>query len=291
MVIQGALNKFRKRLLGNDEDKQGSYNARIIAVAAQKGGVGKTTTTVHLAAAWAQQLGLKVLLLDMDGQGHVEKSLEKLIEAERPELSLGQLLLDKKQDVYDLVVPTSLENLYVVPSDRELHEKASIMASRIGRELLLRQALRLARTHFDVILIDCPPNLGTLTLNALVASDFVLVPCDMSILSLDGVETLIEAIETVQEALNPSLRLLGLVRTRVDRRHKKMNQAIEDTLLQNYRPWLLESVVGSSTSIAKSQLAGKPVFQHEPRSPGAMSYKALAVELARKLFPNRTQDL
>jgi len=282
MAVKGAFRGLR-RLIKGSGIPEGDKKAVVIAIAAQKGGVGKTTTAVHIAAGLAMFHASKVLLIDMDAQGHVGMSLSNELQSEPPKESFGSLLLQKKRDVQEIVQSTSIENLYVVPSDRFLNETEAQMSSRIGKELILKHALRIARTHYDVIIIDCPPNLGTLTVNALVAADKVLVPCDMSVLSLDGVEALLDALDTVQEGLNPDLRLFGLIRTRVDGRNTTMNRAIEEELLKRYKTFLLETPVGVSTAITKAQLAGKPIFYYDKRNRAAKNYKSLAAEIHSKL--------
>ncbi len=277
MTVMNTLSDL-KRLVRGVSLEHGGRLARVVAVAARKGGVGKTTTTVNLGADLAKYHGRKVLLLDMDAQGHVEMSLRRESRGRAPD-SLSRVLLTKRRDVQEIVQPTSVDGLWYVASDNELHNTEAIMATRIGKELLLRQAIKYARTHFDVILIDCPPNLGTLTVNALVAADQVLVPCDLSTLALDGVDVLLDTLEIIQETLNPRICLLGLLRTRVDRRNRSMNTAIEETLRQRYGRYLLDAEIGISTAIAKAQHAGRPVCLFDEASRGAAGYKALADEI------------
>ena len=281
MSVMSTLTGIKRMVRGPAVEK-GTRQATVIAVTARKGGVGKTTTTVNLGAALALYHGQKVLLIDMDAQGHVEMSLRRESRGRAPDV-MSNVLLNRRRDVYEIVQPTSVDGLWLVASDNGLNETESLMSTKIGKELLLRQALKFARTHFDVILIDCPPNLGTLTVNALVAADQVLVPCDLSTLSLDGVDALIETLETIAETLNPSVQLLGLVRTRVDRRNKTMNQAIEQTLRGRYGAYLLDAEIGASTAISKAQHEGQPVFLYDAKSRGADGYRDLAAELADRL--------
>ncbi len=282
MSVIGALSDIRRRVRGGPALEMGAHRARVIAVTARKGGVGKTTTTVNLGAGLALHHDRRVLLVDMDAQGHVDMSLrQELRHGVRD--TLGDVLLTKRRDIQEIVVPTAIEGLWVARSDHGLNQTESIMGTRIGKELLLRQALRYARTHFDVILVDCPPNLGTLTANALVAADQVLVPCDMSTLSLDGVDALLDTLETVQDTMNPAVGLLGLLRTRVDKRNQKMNAAILQTLEERYGPWLLKTEIGVSTAITKAQHAGTTVLLHDDRSRGAVAYRELAGEIDRRL--------
>ncbi len=280
MAVLNALSDLR-RLVSGPNVKAGSRRAKIVAVCAQKGGVGKTTTAVHVAAGLAKFHGLRTLIIDMDAQGHVGTSLgHAAAEGE----SLSDVLLQKRRDIFEVVSPTEWDGLSVVPSDGELNQTEAIMAGRIGKETLLRTALRVAKTHFDVIVVDCPPNVGSLTVNALVAADYALVPCDLSLLSLDGVNGVVDAVLSVQETLNPTLDLLGLVRTRVDRRNTTVNTKIEALLSEKYGAFLLDTVVGVSTDITKAQLHGRPVFEHSPKSRGAGDYKALVAELVPKLL-------
>jgi len=284
MSVINTLSDLR-RLVKGPTIEQGTRQARVVAISARKGGVGKTTTTVNLGAALALNHKRKVLLIDMDSQGHVGMSL-RVETRGRARDTLSSVLLQKRRDVYELIQPTTIDGLWFVDSDRDLNTTEAQMAGRIGKELLLKQALEAARTHFDVILIDCPPNLGALTVNALVAADTVLVPTDLSTLSLDGVEALLSTISIVQETLNPRIGVMGLLKTRVDRRNQTMNSAIEDALTERYGACLFDTCVGISTAIAKAQHAGKPVILTEPRSRGAEDYSTLASEIDSRLYPH-----
>jgi len=272
-----------RRMVGSEPGiRPGERSAVVISVCAQKGGVGKTTTAVNLACGLARFHGRKVLLVDMDSQGHVASSLYKVIYGGAAS-SLSDVLLGRKRDLMEIVVPAAVERLHVTPSDKLLNETESVIGARIGKEFLLRQALRTARTHFDVVLLDCPPNLGNLTLNALLASHHALVPSDMSVLSLEGVRDLVETIDTVGERLGHDVSLLGLVRTRVDGRNRTMNETIQRVLERDFGDLLFDTAIPVNTSIAKSQLEGRPIFDFDPESTGAQAYRALADEVVRRL--------
>ncbi len=281
-MVQLIPEGLRRMVGGATALETGTREAVVLSVAAQKGGVGKTTTAVNLAYALARFHDLRVLLVDIDSQGHVASALYRLVPPTGGE-GLSDILLGKKRDIFEVARPTRLDGLHVTPSDRHLNETEGIIGARIGKELLLRQASRVARTHFDAIIIDCPPNLGNLTLNALLASSHVLIPSDMSVLSLQGVHDLVDALETVRERLGHDVKLAGLLRTRVDGRNRTVNEAILEALEQDYGPQLLKTQIPVNTALAKSQLEGRAVFDYAPASTGAAAYRDLALEISWRL--------
>lgn len=275
-VGQGALRRM----------DAGSGHGVCIAVAAQKGGVGKTTTAVHLAAALAEQHGLSTLLVDLDNQGHVASSLRAHLRGAASQ-TVSSVLLGRDLDLMAAVVPTNIPHLSVTAADRQLSSTEAQLAGRIGRELLLRRALREARHHFDVIVLDCPPNLGLLTLNGLVAADQVLVPCDLSILSLEGVDDLVTTLDNLDAMLGRAPELLGLVHTRVDRRNKRQNATIRRAVAERYAGRVMHAEIGVNTDISGAQLVGKTIFAARPEARGAEDYRALTREVAQRLWPAR----
>jgi chromosome partitioning protein len=259
-----------------------AHRAHVVAIAAQKGGVGKTTTTVNLACALAQTHGARVLVIDIDPQGHVASSLKDAVRIAGTSLS-DVLLAQSPRDLMDAVLPSDIENLSLTPPDKSLNETDTRLSTRVGREYILQAALTQALTRFDWILIDCPPNLGNLTLNALVAANHVLVPCDMSILAFEGVADLLGTVRIVNERLRHPLQVLGILRTRVDGRTQQINDAIGGALDDNYRSLLLETAIPVNSALAQAQAAGKSIFQYSPNSRGALAYKALAREVTDRL--------
>ncbi len=260
--------------------------AQVIAVAAQKGGVGKTTTAVHLAAGLALNHGLSVLLVDLDAQGHVASSLRAHVRA-TAEQSLTQSLLGLDPDILPATLPTTIAGLHVTGADKQLASAEAQLASRMGREMILARALRSARGGYDVIVLDCPPNLGLLTLNALYAADHLLVPCDLSVLALEGVDDVMRTLQNLQLMFGRAPALLGLLHTRVDRRNPKQNAAIRRALQQSYQGLSLQTEIATNTALPGAQLAGQTVFASSPESTGARDYSALASEVFDRVLKVR----
>jgi chromosome partitioning protein len=254
----------------------------VIAVAAQKGGVGKTTTSVTLAAAWARFHNKRVLLVDLDPQANVNLALRAQVQLGGG--SLSDLLTEGRgTEVAEIATTTLIDGLDVTPADPGLLQAENRMAARIGKELILRTALEHSRTHYDLIVLDCPPNIGTLTVNALVAADRVLVPCNPAALAVAGVSGIFNTIEEVRGQLNPDLDMLGIVLTRVDGRNQRTNAAVMDLIEDNWGSLLLPGEIGIANQLASAQLEGEDIFQHAPRSRGAEQYKALADHLLELL--------
>ncbi len=273
---------IRRMVRGESTLSAGTHRAQVIAVATRKGGVGKTTTAVTLASGLAMRGGHRTLLVDMDAQGHCASALHGELRGVGSD-SLSGVLLGKRRDVKEVVLPTAISNLWVTPSDKDLGATEGVMASRIGKELLLERALRVARTHYDVIVIDCPPNLGTLTLNALVAADWVLIPCDMSVLALEGVDDLYDTLDTLDETLGRAPAILGVLRTRLDARNGRVNEEVTEALRRRYGRWLLDTTIPVNTTLSQAQSAGTTIFRHDAGCRGARAYQELLDELASPL--------
>lgn len=280
--MRNLLKSGLRRLAGSPHATQrpvGDRHAVVVAVATQKGGVGKTTTSVNLAAALARYHDKKVLLLDLDPQGHVARALQAQI---RPGVGgLSEVLLDETggKEVLDVVTRTDVPNLAVTPVDPGLRQAEDQLASRIGKEFVLRDALKVTRTWYDVILVDCPPNLGTLSINGLVAADQVLIPCDPSPLALSGVEGLVSTIEQVAGRLNPTIDVLGILLTRVDGRNQKLNASVEASIAERWGDAALPVRIGVNATLAQAQDEGRDIFDFAPDSRGAQQYRALADHL------------
>lgn len=249
--------------------------ARVLAMVNQKGGVGKTTSTVSLGAALAGY-GRRVLLVDFDPQGALSISFG--LNPNEMELSIYNLLTQLDCHVGDVIVSTDVENLDLLPSNIDLSAAELQLVSEVGREYALGRALAPIIDEYDVILIDCQPSLGLLTLNALTASSAVIIPMECEYFALRGVALLKDTIDKVTSRLNPNLKIMGVLGTMYDPRTLHSREVLE-TVRGAFGDLVFETVINRTVKFPDAAVAGEPITSYAPGSSGAQAYEQLAREV------------
>lgn len=252
-----------------------SRPARIIALANQKGGVGKTTTVINLGAALAE-LDYKVLLVDMDPQGSLGVGLG--IEPQGLDATIYDLLLDDSADPEEVIRSTRVDGLDVMPANIDLAAAELTLVQEVAREHSLRRVLSQVRDRYDFVIIDCPPSLGLLTINGLTASDGVIVPLECEYFALRGMSLLLNTIEKIQSRLNPELELEGIVATMVDTRTLHAREVLA-RVHEAFGESVFKTVIRRTIRFAEAPVAGEPILTYAPESAGTDAYRDLAREL------------
>ncbi|MDQ0228151.1 ParA family protein [Metabacillus niabensis] len=247
---------------------------KIIAIANQKGGVGKTTTSVNLGACLAY-IGKRVLLVDVDPQGNATSGIG--IEKAEVEHCIYDILVDDI-DVKDVIKSTAVENLDIIPATIQLAGAEIELVPTISREVRLKRALESVKHHYDYMVIDCPPSLGLLTINALTASDAVLIPVQCEYYALEGLSQLLNTVRLVQKHLNSDLMIEGVLLTMLDARTNLGIQVI-DEVKKYFQDKVYQTIIPRNIRLSEAPSHGQPIIIYDPRSRGAEVYLDLAKEV------------
>jgi chromosome partitioning protein len=248
--------------------------SRIIAIANQKGGVGKTTTAINLAASLAVS-GKETLLIDVDPQGNSTTGLG--IDRTRLEMNLYDVIVGNRF-LAEVQCQTEIARLLVVPTTKDLVGAEIELVGAERREFRLKEALETMREHYDYVLLDCPPSLGLLTLNALTAADSLLVPIQSEYYALEGLSALLETMNLVQKSLNPGMFLEGIVVTMFDSRNRISHQVVQE-IRAHFPDKLFRTIIRRNVRLSESPSYGKPICLYDPSSTGAQDYLELTKEL------------
>ena len=262
------------------------HKTRTIAIANQKGGVGKTTTAINLSAALVEA-GQKTLLIDLDPQGNASTGLGLALDARK---NTTYDLLFGETPARHIILETDHPRLHIVPATTDLSSADIELMSRARRSFLLQDALRqadIAEQRFDYILIDCPPSLNLLTLNAMVAAQSVLVPLQAEFFALEGLSQLMLTVRELRENTNSALRIEGILLTMFDRRNN-LAQQVEADARENLGELVFQTMIPRNVRLSEAPSYAVPVLNYDPTSKGAVAYRALAGELLRK--HNKLQD-
>ncbi len=249
--------------------------ARVIAMCNQKGGVGKTTTTINLGAALAEY-GRRVLLVDFDPQGALSVGLG--LRTHELDVTIYNLLVERGHDLHELIQPTRVQGLDLVPANIDLAAAEVQLVGEVAREQVLSRVLRPVLDDYDVVLIDCQPSLGLLTVNALTAAHGVLIPLECEFFAMRGVALLIETIEKITDRLNPRLQMDGILATMYDGRTLHSREVVR-SVVDHFQDSVFHTVISRTVKFPDATLAAEPITSYASTHSGAEAYRQLAREL------------
>ncbi len=275
-VDEGIVSPGRQRRAVPDPqplDRHGP--ARVMAICNQKGGVGKTTSTINLGAALTEY-GRRVLLVDFDPQGALSVGLG--IQPHELHPTIYNLIMDRGTTAQDVVIPTNVKGMDLLPSNIDLSAAEVQLVTEVGREQTLGRCIAPMLDHYDFILVDCQPSLGLLTINALTCADGVIIPLECEFFSLRGVALLIDTIEKVRERLNPKLKITGILATMYDPRTLHAREVMA-RVVEAFGETVFDAVINRTVRFPETTVAGEPITSWAPKSAGSQAYRLLAREV------------
>lgn len=275
--IQNSESAAEVQVQGNSVSAGGTPQTKVIAIINQKGGVGKSTTAINLSAALGE-LGKRVLLIDFDPQGNSTSGLG----VEKGELSrcIYNVLLDDNQ-LKDTIIPNVCENLDLAPATINLAGAEVELVSEMAREHRLKDAVNTVRGIYDYVFIDCPPSLGLLTVNALVAADKLIIPIQTEFYALEGVTKLLESMKRVKSRLNPALEIFGILLTMYDGR-TTLSRQVTAEVQKYFGSQVFQTIIPRTVKLSEAPSYGIPITQYDPLGKGAASYMNLAKEVIQR---------
>ena len=262
----------------------GTPGARVFAIANQKGGVGKTTTSINLAACLAEA-GRRTLVIDLDPQSNTTTGFG--VDAHRVGQSIYEVLVNDGVSMRDVIRRDIRPNLSLLPAKVDLYAADIELVYLEQREYRLRRSLEAVTAEFDFVLIDCPPSLGLLTVNALTAAEGVILPLQCEYFALEGMQQLLNTIRLVRDRLNPRIQLFGVVLTMFDPRTKLGSEVVKE-IGEHFPKEKFDQVIPRTVRLAEAPSFGQTILEHDPRSPGALAYKQLAEEVIARAMAGVT---
>lgn len=252
--------------------------AKVIAITNQKGGVGKTTTTINLAAALGQY-DQKVLIIDIDSQGNATQGLGiNKLELQRVNKTTRAMLLDVNKGIEEFIIPTNFKNLSIIGADQDLASFEFDYKGDMKKDLILKSKIETILDKYDYILIDCPPTLNTLTLNGMAAADSVLIPVQSEFYALEGMTQLLNSIQLCKKHLNPSLKIEGILLTMFTT-NTNLSESVKNEVIKYFDKFVYKTVIRRNIALAEAPSYGCPIFYYDKKSKGAIDYNNLAKEV------------
>lgn len=252
--------------------------AKVIAITNQKGGVGKTTTTINLGAALGQYKQ-RVLIIDIDSQGNATQGLGiNKIDLQRMNKTTRSMLLDPTQGIENFIVTTEFKNLALIGADQDLASFEFEYKGDMKKDLILKSKLEPILDQYDYILIDCPPTLNTLTLNGMAAANSVLIPVQSEFYALEGMTQLLNSIQLCKKHLNPTLKIEGILLTMFTT-NTNLSESVKSEVIKYFDKFVYNTVIRRNISLAEAPSYGRPIFYYDKRSKGAVDYNSLAKEV------------